>query len=316
MKNTKKSIIAILGATAIAFLMVSSATAVDQMNGRRVVNVVESQKATIRQNNNWLQEFELEEWTTEIDLQDVIDYITEAYQNALGEYYPSDFEENQELLQLVSDMSTMQEYSTTEIVNNVINNGYVLEYVETVCETLESDETSQYADIPFSLFDGILEDAKQFIINELGEDEYNQIYSDVSDIISDYPIDFEDYIFFLILREIAAIIAGLSFILFGHGIAGGLISLLLILTVITLPLAVYSVVLAGLLSLDEVISAFNEINLDDLIDQWGIIGAFVVMCFIAIPLALVCVALGILVGTVPLFFAMLFAILDYASKDW
>ena len=134
MERMKKGIV-VFGAVAIALLMVSSVTAVDQTNSSKVVNFVESQKVARNSfsNNDWLQVLDFEEMAT-VDLQGIIDLITEAYQSVLGEQCQIDLENNQELAQLIMDMSTMQEYSTTEVVNNILNNDFIVGLVEIICD--------------------------------------------------------------------------------------------------------------------------------------------------------------------------------------
>lgn len=312
--NRMKKSIAIFGAVFVALLMVSSVTAVDQMNGESVVSLSEGQEEpqNLFSNNEWLENLNLDELNT-IDLEGIIDYITQIYDNVLGDYCEIEFENNQELLQLAMQISSMDEYSSEEMVSAIMNNELIMGLVEDVSESTELTETNYYANLPFTMFDGVLLDAKQAAINQLGEDTYNQILNDVSGILSSFVDPYEDLIFYLILREIAAIICTWTLLLFGQGLAGTTIAVLLILTVITIPLFLYAVVAAAAISLYEVIYQIEEnIDWDFVVYQWGLLGGFIFLIFLVLPIGLVFVLAGCVVLPFLICYDMMYYILEYA----
>ena len=319
MERIKKSIV-IFGAVAIALLMVSSVTAVNQMDGKSVVSIVEEQDGSKSpfSNNGFLESLNLEELNT-IDLGGIIDYITQIYDDVIGNYCQIELKNNQELEQLAMQISSMEDFSSEEMVINIMSNDLIMGLVEDISKSTEQsmgNEYNEFANIPFSLFDGVLLEAKQVAIDQLGEDVYNQILDDVSGIVSSYVDPYEGLIFYEILREIAAIICVWTLLLFGHGLIGSLIAVLLILTVITIPLALYSAYLAGVVSLLAVAQAVEEsADWDFIVEQWGILGGFIVVVFLALPIALAVILVGWVVLTPLMFCDMMWLIIAYAYDE-
>ena len=211
--------------------------------------------------------------------------------------------------------------SKNEIVYMVYNK--IINYNLYVCKIYDEDDENntdingdmilQHVNVKFDNGSNIHNMSMYFTHYPVELGKFDQIYDDVSGIVSNYLDMYEDFLFYLILCEIAAIIAAWTMLLFGHGLVGQAISALLILAVITLPLIIYSFYLAGLVSLASVVDAIIDFLEDiDIVELFGIIGAFIFLLFIALPLGLTAVVIGCAVLTFPLYVIMMLDILDYA----
>lgn len=149
----------------------------------------------------------------------------------------------------------------------------------TVSPVINAQPLKQH-DTTIKELDGNFKILKTIAINKLGYKKYNETYINISKII-----DKELYVYsngtlsdydFTLFKDWCTIIISFSMLLFGHNQIGLCMGILLSMLLLCLPIALASLVV----SVDEyrisILDYLNGFISDNIIEQFGLIGAFII----------------------------------------